>query len=110
MVSNEGVLGEGGLDLADAVALLRGQIAEAQSRLAAESGSGGTEVLFGLGEITLELGMELTRTRGANGGLRFSVVSLGGRQEKAERATHRVTVRLDPHDAQGRPVDVRDRG
>ncbi|MEU4995686.1 trypco2 family protein [Streptomyces sp. NPDC021622] len=32
---------------------------------------------FGLGEITVELGMELARTRGVDGGLRFSVIGLG---------------------------------
>lgn len=52
--------GEDWLDLADAITLLRGQVAEAQRRAAAE-GDGG--VHFTLGGITLELGLELTWRR-----------------------------------------------
>ncbi|MCB5163536.1 hypothetical protein LG634_01560 [Streptomyces bambusae] len=95
-----------GLDLADAITLLRDQVAEAQRRLAADGDRG---VRFGLGEITVELGMELTSTRGLDGGLRFSVVQLGGRREDADRATHTVTVRLEPRAATGDgSLDVND--
>ncbi|MGI5341285.1 trypco2 family protein [Streptomyces sp. CA-181903] len=89
------------LDLADAIALLRRQVAEARARVAE-----GEEVRFGLGEITLELGLELTRTRGADGGLRFAVAELGGRTESARKATHTVTVRLAPQSAAGEPLLV----
>ncbi|MFF1927306.1 trypco2 family protein [Streptomyces sp. NPDC058228] len=96
------------LDLADAITLLRDQIVEAQTRIAQDDRG----VRFGLGELTLELGMELARTRGGNGGLRFSVVgvgvSLGGKYEKADKAAHKVTVRLNPHQLGGTPVDVSD--
>ncbi|KFG01316.1 hypothetical protein IQ62_08460 [Streptomyces scabiei] len=94
------------MDLADAITLLRDQVAEARKRLE-NDGDGG--VLFGLGEITLELGMELAHTGGANAGLRFSVVSIGGKKEKTDRSTHKLTVRLDPHYPDGRPVNVRDK-
>ncbi|MCG6497814.1 trypco2 family protein [Kitasatospora sp. A2-31] len=97
------------LDLADAIALLRGQIAEAQGRLNHPDGRGSQGVVFGLGEITLELGMELTRTRGADAGLRFSVVSLGGKAEKAAKSTHKVTVRLQPRASDDGPVRVGDK-
>ncbi|MEU0936903.1 MULTISPECIES: trypco2 family protein [unclassified Embleya] len=88
------------LDLADAIELLRVQVAEAQRR------SAGADVRFRLGEITVEFGMELTRTKGAGGGLRFGVASLEGRGERAAKATHHVTVRLDPRRADGSPVDT----
>ncbi|MFJ9119265.1 trypco2 family protein [Streptomyces sp. NPDC102394] len=97
-----------GLDLADAIELLREQIAEAQRRTADSSGSGDRGVLFTLGEITLELGLELTRTRGADGGLRWSVISLGGKREQARKATHTVTVKLRPHDRGGSDIDAGD--
>ncbi|MFP8959086.1 trypco2 family protein [Streptomyces nanhaiensis] len=100
--------GEQGLDLADAITLLRDQIAEAQARIAGLDGTdaGHKGVLFGLGDITLELGMELTRTRGADGGLRFSVVTFGARRERADRTTHTVTVQLKPHRPDGGDVLV----
>lgn len=97
--------GAGSLDLADAIALLRDQIAEAQRRVS-EGGDAG--VRFGLGEITLELGLELAETRGAEGGLRFSVVSFGGKREAARSATHTVSVTLLPHGSDGGGVDVSD--
>lgn len=102
------------LDLADAITLLRGQIAEAQNRIADPNGEGDRGVRLGLGEITLELGMELARTSGNDGGLRFSVVgvglNLGGKHEKTDKATHKVTVRLNPHNAANNgPVEVSDR-
>ncbi|AZP14725.1 hypothetical protein EJC51_47400 [Streptomyces aquilus] len=76
---SSGGAGEDWLDLADAVALLRSQIAEAQARIDDPQGAGDKGVRFEIGEITVDLGMELTRTRGADGQLRFSVfgVDLG---------------------------------
>lgn len=96
------------MDLADAITLLRGQIAEAQNRIAAPAGSGDQGVLFTLGEITLDLGLELTGTKGVNGGLRWSVISLGGKKESGQKATHAVTVKLTPHQPGGGDVDVSD--
>lgn len=93
------------LDLADAITLLRDQVAEARRRIGAGHHAG---VQFGLGEITVELGMELARTGGIDGGLRFSVVSFGGRHESSRKATHTVTVRLTPHLPGGGDVDVAD--
>ncbi|WP_242433128.1 trypco2 family protein [Streptomyces sp. Root264] len=58
------------MDLADAITLLRDQVAEAQDRIADPAGRGDRGVLFTLGEITLDLGLELTGAKGVNGGLR----------------------------------------
>ncbi|MFE2716948.1 trypco2 family protein [Streptomyces mirabilis] len=109
-MGNGNIAGEDWLDLADAITLLRDQIAEAQTRIADPDGTGARHkgVLFNLGEITLELGMELTRLKVGDGGLRFSVVSLGGKREKSDKGTHKVTVRLDPRGPTGRPVNVSD--
>ncbi|MFD9795982.1 trypco2 family protein [Streptomyces sp. NPDC059070] len=95
------------LDLADAITLLRDQVAEAQRRIGADA-AGDFGVRFALGEITLELGLELTRTRGRDGALRFGAVSLGGKRENARKATHTLTVRLTPHLPDGGDVDVSD--
>ncbi|MGW0828045.1 trypco2 family protein [Streptomyces sp. NPDC002845] len=96
------------MDLADAITLLRDQIAEAQDRIAAPAGRGDQGVRFTLGEITLDLGLELTGTKGVNGGLRWSVISLGGKKESSRKATHTVTVKLTPHRPGGGDIDVSD--
>ncbi|WP_333736706.1 trypco2 family protein [Streptomyces sp. IBSBF 2806] len=96
------------MDLSDAITLLRDQIAVAQSRIAAPTGPGDKGVLFTMGEITLDLGLELTGTKGVNGGLRWSVISLGGKKESGHKATHTVTVKLTPHRPGGGDIDVVD--
>ncbi|MGW5640907.1 trypco2 family protein [Streptomyces sp. NPDC003832] len=97
------------MDLADAITLLRDQVAEAQDRIADPAGGGPRGVLFTLGEITLDLGLELTGTKGVDGGLRWSVISLGGKKESGRKATHTVTVKLTPRKAGGGDVEVGDR-
>ncbi|MGW0778980.1 trypco2 family protein [Streptomyces sp. NPDC002835] len=96
------------MDLADAITLLREQVAEAQDRIAVPAGGGDRGVLFTLGEITLDLGLELTGSKGVNGGLRWSVISLGGKKESGSRATHTVSVKLTPHRPGGGDIDVSD--
>ncbi|AZP17417.1 trypco2 family protein [Streptomyces aquilus] len=95
-----------GMDLADAITMLREQLAEAQRRVAAHGDQG---VNLTLGEITLQLGMELTHTRGIDGGLRFSALSFGGKRERADRGTHTLTLTLNAGGPDGRPLDVNDR-
>ncbi|MEU9454485.1 trypco2 family protein [Streptomyces sp. NPDC048277] len=106
-MGDAGGSGVEGLDLADAITLLRSQVAQAQARIAGANGED-QGVLFSLGDITVELGMELTHTRGMDGGLRFGVVSLGGRKDSARKATHTVTVHLRPHRPGGGDIDVSD--
>ncbi|MEK2491050.1 trypco2 family protein [Kitasatospora purpeofusca] len=108
MSSTDGTGGEW-LDLADAITLLRDQIAEAQRRIADPAGGGDQGVRFTMGEITLDLGLELTGTKGVNGGLRWSVISFGGKKESATKATHTVHVKLTPKQTGGGDVEVRDR-
>ncbi|MFG3467420.1 trypco2 family protein [Streptomyces sp. NPDC047853] len=42
------------------------------------------------------------------GGLRWSVISLGGEKESGSKATHTVTVKLTPHRPGGGDIDVSD--
>ena len=73
------------------------------------AGGGDKGVRFTMGEITLDLGLELTGTKGVNGGLRWSVISLGGKKESGRKATHVVTVKLTPGKPGGGDVEVGDR-
>lgn len=111
-MSDTGGPGEQWMDLADAITLLRGQIAEAQKRInvpsTADGGTADKGVLFTLGEITLELGLELTGTKGVNGGLRWSVLSFGGKKESGTKDTHKLTMKLVPHRPGGGDVEISD--
>jgi predicted ATPase with chaperone activity len=98
------------MDLADAITLVREQIDEARKRVGRPGSD--SELQFGLGEITVELGMELTRTEGGTGGLRFGVIGLradfGAKMENADKTSHKVTIRLTPRLPDGGDVNVKD--
>ncbi|MFI1155006.1 trypco2 family protein [Streptomyces sp. NPDC020817] len=107
MSSTDGTGGEW-MDLADAITLLRDQIAESQRRITDPTGRGDKGVRFTMGEITLDLGLELTGTKGVNGGLKWSVISLGGKKESSTKATHTLHVKLTPQQTGGGDVEVGD--
>ncbi|MEU8517878.1 trypco2 family protein [Kitasatospora sp. NPDC048722] len=90
------------LDLADAVDLLRRQIVEARRR------AGSSPVRFEIGDITVDFELELTRTRGGGGELRFGVLGANGKAERTERGTHRISLTLHPHTADGGDVEILD--
>jgi hypothetical protein len=92
------------LDLADAIGLLRDQVMEAQQRAA------GHPLKFVMGEITLELEVELERSGTLGGGLRFGVVSANGQGERSNRSANRVTVTLTPQLGDGGGVEISDDG
>lgn len=101
------------MDLSEVIELLRDQIAEARARLTAPAGPGDRGVGLTVGDVTVELGVELARVAGGHGGLRFGVAGLsvgaGGKREQTTTATHRLTVCLKPHGEDGGPMEVRDR-
>ncbi|WP_405658800.1 trypco2 family protein [Streptomyces sp. RK9] len=81
------------LDLADALDLLRGQIGEAQRRART------ADVRFDVEAITVDFEVELGRTHGGSGGLRFGIAQADGRRESARRAVQRVSLTLTPRTA-----------
>jgi hypothetical protein len=95
---------EGWLDLADAIGLLRDQVVEAQQRAA------GHPLRFVMGEVTVELEVELERSGALGGALRFGVASADGRGERSNRSAHRVTVTLTPRLDDGADVEISDDG
>ncbi|MDG5807277.1 trypco2 family protein [Streptomyces neyagawaensis] len=90
------------LDLADAVEVLRTQLAEAQRR------GQGSPLRFVVGEITAEFEVELVRTRNGGGALRFGVVEADARRERSSRSVQRVTLTLKPEQHGGGDVAVGD--
>lgn len=90
------------LDLADALAALHKQLAEAQARAA------NSLIRLTVDEVTVEFGLELHRAAKGDGQLRFGVVSVGGGGERGRRATHNVTLKLSALTDAGGPVNVND--
>ncbi|RRS01235.1 trypco2 family protein [Glycomyces terrestris] len=90
------------LDLADAIEVLRSQLAEAQRR------GQDSQLQFVLGEITAEFEIELVRAKSGGGALRFSVVEADARGERSSRSTQRLTLRLNPEHRGGGDVAIGD--
>ncbi|MFE5898657.1 MULTISPECIES: trypco2 family protein [unclassified Streptomyces] len=80
------------IGLAEAVQQLRAELEAAMSE-GAES-----QLRFELGPIELEFQVDLRRTGGVDGSLRWGVVSLGGKKERSSGSGHRVTLVLNPKD------------
>ncbi|MET9072251.1 trypco2 family protein [Streptomyces sp. NPDC004232] len=63
-------------------------------------------VRFGVGAVELEFAVEARRVAGGDAGVRFHVVSLGGKAEWQRAQTNRVKVSLEPIDREGEPLKV----
>ena len=60
------------------------------------------EVLrFELGPVEMEFLLEVKKDAGGQAGVRFGVISLGGKANMASGSTHRVKLSLTPKDALG---------
>ncbi|WP_406116809.1 trypco2 family protein [Streptomyces virginiae] len=81
------------IGLAEAVQQLRAELETAMAE-GAES-----QLRFELGPIELEFQVDLRRTGGVDGSLRWGVVSLGGKKERSSGSGHRVTLVLNPKDS-----------
>ncbi len=86
------------IGLRDAVAALRADLSASIRDSAAE------DLRFEVGEITLQLQVEVERVAEGDAGIRLWVVDVGGRGSRSTRATHVVTVPLRPRTAAGGPV------
>ncbi|WP_051831240.1 trypco2 family protein [Streptomyces violens] len=95
-----------GLDLSDAIVLLRGQLSEAQHNLHRDGDRG---IVLTVDDITLELGMELTHARTTDASLRFSVVGVGGKRDRGDKTLHKVTVHLKATAQNNNPLKVADK-
>ncbi|MFC9730590.1 trypco2 family protein [Streptomyces roseolus] len=80
----------GWVGLAEAVQQLRAELETAM-----EEGEG-KQLRFELGPIEMEFQVDLRRTGGIDAGLRWGVVSVGGKGEVSGGSAHRVTLVLQP--------------
>ncbi len=95
---------DGWLELADVVRALRREL------VAATTEGEGSTLRFQLGPVELEFLVDIRREAGADAGVRFGVVSFGGRGTVTSGSTHRVKLVLMPQDASGRPAHVSSAG
>ena len=54
------------------------------------------EVRFALGPVEMEIQVQISNEVGADGGVKFWVVSLGGKASQTSAATHTLRVNLTP--------------
>ncbi len=78
------------LGLAEAIKGLRAELT------AAMTAGAGERVRFELGTVEMEFGLELAKERGGEAGVKFWVVTLGGKGSSTSGSTHRVTLQLTP--------------
>lgn len=99
-------MGDSDIGLADALDLVRTQLAEARRRAAVDN----QDVVFGVGDVTVELGVELVRNAGGRLGLTVGVVTASGGAGVSRQTSHKITVSLSPRDASDREIEVADTG
>jgi hypothetical protein len=91
---------EDGLGLAEAIEAVREELRKAQ-----DLGSQG-ELRFTVGEVEVELAVDVTKTAGGEASVRVLGVGLGGKGERSWSQTHRVRVSLNPVGKDGEPFEV----
>jgi hypothetical protein len=95
--------GRDGIELADAVQIVRDQLLLASARAA------GQDVRFEVGDIHMEFTVELRTEAKAGAKVRAWVVDAGVDGTRAHARTHKVSFTLSPKDARtGRPLEVGD--
>ena len=88
--------------LAEAVRALREELTTAMRT------AKGEVLRFELGPVEMEFLLEVKKDVGAQGGVRFYVVSLGAKANMSSGSTHRVKLSLTPKDALGQSPLISD--
>ena len=88
------------IPLADAIKRLRDELISA-----AQEGAD-KDVRFRLGPIQLELEVAATNTGGGEAGIKFWVVTIGGKAETSKARTHTIHLELHPLAADGTDLVV----
>lgn len=64
----------------------------------------GADIRFQVGEVTLELEVEVQRVSGRKGGLKVWVLEAGGEKSRSDSHTHRLSVPITPVNSDGTPL------
>jgi NTP-dependent ternary system trypsin peptidase co-occuring protein len=88
------------IPLASAIGALRTEIVKAMHAAGAE------DIRFALGPVELELQVEAAQEAGGEAGIKFWLVSIGGKGSRSSGTTHTVKLTLTPVRAAGGEPDV----
>lgn len=94
---------EAGIPLSELIDAVRGEL-----ELAAWKAEN-KDLQFLVEDVQLELEIETSRSRGGEGGLKIWVVNVGGKRERSDASTQRVTLTLGPVYRDGTSLKVSDR-
>lgn len=87
-------------DLASTISQLRAELTKAMTEGQNE------QLRFGLGPVELELLLDIKNETGGEAGIKFNVITLGGRKTRGRTDSHKITLTLNPVDAQGNPTRI----
>ena len=88
------------IPLADAIKRLRDELVSAAKEGADK------DVRFRLGPVQLDLEVAATYSGGGEAGVRFYLITLGGKAETSKARTHTIHLELHPLDADGKDLVV----
>ena len=91
-------------DLASTIRQLRAELTKAMAE------GQDKQLRFGLGAVELELLMDIKSETGGEAGIRFNVITLGGRKLRGRTNSHKITLTLNPVDAEGNPARIASAG
>lgn len=89
-----------GVPLAGAIRQLRLELLESMRE------AEGEELRFALGDIDLELQLEVSQEGRGDAGIRFWLVSVGGSASASRSTTHTVRLKLSPETKEGEKIRV----
>jgi NTP-dependent ternary system trypsin peptidase co-occuring protein len=90
------------IELVEAIRALRRELIKAQQ------GQEDKEILFQVEDIDLEMKFEVSKSAGAEAGIKFWLVSLGGKGDLTSATTHTVRLKLRAITPQGGDIQVQD--
>jgi hypothetical protein len=91
-------------DLAATIKQLRAELTKAMAEDQDE------QLLFGLGPVELELLMDIKKETSGEAGIKFNIITLGGRKLRDRSDSHKITLTLNPVDPDGNPARIASTG
>ncbi|MEV6341348.1 trypco2 family protein [Nocardia vinacea] len=87
-------------DLASTIRQLRAELNKAMTE------GQGEDLRFGLGPVELELHVDVKNEHSGEGGIKFNVITLGGRKSRSNTNSHKIKLTLNPIDQAGNPARI----